>query len=250
MKVNVRAAVARGWAFIRRQKPNYRIGVMHSSVNSLLNGLTSQYNGIFAVALGADSVQLGSLSSIGSAFGALISIPVGLLVDRRGVRPFFLLGIALSSIGALIYALAGDWHVLIVAAVLAAVALRMNSTSCSVICADSVQNQDRATAQNVCGTLASGLSVLAPLLAAVLVTSLGGINAQGMRPLYYLRFAGYAVLFVAVAATLREPQLRHRLQGAAAGGIFKEARQIFAGRPALWRWIAVSTLSALPMAMF
>ena len=92
--------------------------------------------------------------------------------------------------------------------------------------------------------------MLAPLLAAVLVTSLGGINAQGMRPLYYLRFAGYAVLFVAVAATLREPQLRHRLQGAAAGGIFKEARQIFAGRPALWRWIAVSTLSALPMAMF
>lgn len=250
MHRNLKSAAARGWAFIRRQKANYRVGVMHSAANSLLTGLSSQYNAIFAVSLGADSVQLGSLTSIGSAFGALISIPVGLLVDRRGVRPFFLLGIALSGTGALIYALAGDWRVLIISTVLAAIALRLNSTSCSVICSDSVKNEDRATAQNVCGTLASALSVLAPLLAAVLVTSLGGINTQGMRPLYYLRFAGYGALFALVAARLREPVLRRQPQSAGARGLLTDARQIFAGRPALWRWIAVSTLSALPMAMF
>ncbi|MFO7695878.1 MAG: MFS transporter [Anaerolineae bacterium] len=249
MVSRIRIALGRALTFIRRQKPNYRVGVMHSAGNSLLTGLTSQYNGIFAVALGADSVQLGSLTSIGSAIGALISIPLGLAVDRRGVRPFFLLGIALSGAGALLYALAGDWRILIVAAILAAVALRMNSTSCSVICADSVKNEDRATAQSVCGTLAASLSVLAPLLAATLVTHFGGINVQGMRPLYYLRFVGYGVIFAVVASRLREPRVTRASRTGDRWGL-ADARQIFAGRTILWKWIAVSTLSALPMAMF
>ena len=250
MVTKIQAGVNRLLGFIRRQKHNYRVGVARSSANSFLMGLTSQYSAIYTVGLGADSVQLGSLSSVGSAISTLISIPVGWSVDRRGVRPFFLLGIVLSAAGALLYALAHDWRILIATAILASIAGRLSGTSSSVICADSVQNRDRATAQNVCGTLSSLVAMISPLIAAYLVTAFGGMNVEGIRPLYYLRFVGYGLVFLFVAAKLREPRLKRLEKARGPLGFVADFRQLFEGRPALRRWIVISSLASLPMAMF
>jgi MFS family permease len=246
----IRAGVSRSLGFIRRQKPNYQVGVIHSSANSLLMGITSQYTAIYAVGLGADSVQLGSLSSIGSALSTLISIPVGWSVDRHGVRRFFLLGIALSVFVALLYAVAQSWQLLIIAAPLAAVALRLTNTGCSVICADSVKNPDRATAQNVCGSISSVVAMISPLIAATLITAFGGMNVEGIRPLFYLRVVGYGLVFLLVARRLREPQVGRHAGADGPWGFVTDFGQLFAGRPGLRRWIAISALNALPMAMF
>jgi MFS family permease len=213
-------------------------------------GLTNQYSAIYAVGLGADSVQLGSLSSVGGAISTLVSIPVGWLVDRRGIRLFFLLSIVLSAGGALLYALAHDWRILIAAAVLASIAGRLSGTSSSVICADSVQNRDRVTAQNLCGTLSAIASMVSPLLAAYLVTAFGGMNLEGIRPLYYLRFVGYGLVFLFVAAQLREPRRKQPGEINGRAGFVADFRQLFKGRPALRRWIVISALTALPMPMF
>ena len=250
MVSRIQARVDSVLRFIRRQKHNYRVGVARSSANSFLMGLTNQYSAIYAVDLGADSVQLGSLSSVGSAISTLISIPVGWLVDRQGIRPFFLLAIVLSAGGALLYALAHDWRVLIAAAILASISMRLSGTSSSVICADSVQNRDRATAQNLCGTLSSIASTISPLIAAYLVTAFGGMNLEGIRPLYYLRFMGYGLVFLLVAAKLREP--REKQLGEAKGGLglIADFQQLFEERPILRRWIVISTLTSLPMPMF
>ena len=237
-------------SFIRRQKHNYRVGVARASANSFLMGFTNQYNAIYAVGLGADSVQLGSLSSIGGALSALISVPVGWSVDRKGVRLFSLLAIVLSAGGTLFYALVHDWRVLIAATVLASMATRLSSTSSSVICADSVQNRDRMTAQNLCGTLSSVASMLSPLVAAYLVTAFGGINLEGIRPLYYLRLVGYGLVFLLVAVELREPRWRHLGDAKRSLGFVADFRQLFQGRPGLKRWVVVSALTSLPMAMF
>jgi MFS family permease len=250
MAYRIRAGASSVLGFIRRQKHNYRVGVARSSANSFLMGLTNQYNAVYTVGLGADSVQLGSLSSVGSAISTLISIPVGWLVDRRGVKLFALVAIVLSAGGALLYALAHDWRVLIAAAILASVSMRLSGTGSSVICADSVQNRDRVTAQNLCGTLSSIASIISPLIAAYLVTSFGGMTLEGIRPLYYLRFMGYGLVFLLVVAQLQEPQ-RKRL-GKARGrlGFIADFGQLFKGRPALRRWIVVSVLTSLPMSMF
>lgn len=250
MVSRIQARVDSVLRFIRRQKHNYRVGVARSSANSFLMGLTNQYSAIYAVGLGADSVQLGSLSSVGSAISTLLSMPIGWLVDRQGIRPFFLLAIVLSAGGALLYALARDWRVLIAAAILASISGRLSGTSSSVICADSVQNRDRVTAQNVCGTLSAIVSMISPLVAAYLVTAFGGMTLEGIRPLYYLRFVGYGLVFLIVAAKLREP--RRRQLGEAKGnlGFVADFRQLFEGRPVLRRWIVISALTSLPMAMF
>jgi MFS family permease len=250
MSDKTQARVDKVVGFIRRQKHNYYVGVARSSANSFLLGLTNQYNAIYAVDLGADSVQLGSLSSIGSAISTLLSTPVGWLVDRLGIRPFFLLAIVISAGSVLLYALARDWRVLIAAAILTSVATRLSGTSSSVICADSVQNKDRVTAQNLCGALSAIVSMISPLLAAYLVTAFGGMNLEGIRPLYYLRFVGYGLVFLLVAARLREPRRRQPGEAASAAGFIADFRQLLEGRPVLRRWIVVSALTSMSMPMF
>jgi hypothetical protein len=69
-------AIVKAKGFIGRQKRNYRVGVARNAANSFLTGLTSPYSAIYTVGLGADSVQLGAISSVGSAISALISTPV------------------------------------------------------------------------------------------------------------------------------------------------------------------------------
>jgi MFS family permease len=241
--------IKRAIGFVSRQKRNYRVAITRSAASSFLAGLTTQYSSIYTVALGADSVTLGTINSIGSGISALISTPVGWLADRYGIKPFYLLGIGLLAGGTLIYALAPTWEVIIAAVILFSISMRLTGTGCSVICADSVENEDRATAQNLCVTFSSIASLIAPLIAAHLVTLYGGLNAQGIRPLYYLRFAGYGLVLVFVAVQLREPRRIRRAEAGADPGFISEFRQLFEGGGPLWRWVIVASLTGLPMAM-
>jgi MFS family permease len=236
--------------FVFRQKHNYRVGVARSSANGFLVGLTSQYAAIYTVGLGADSVHLGFLSSVGGAITALISLPVGWLMDRHSIKRFVLLAIVSTAGGSLVYALAHDWRYLVAAVVLASIAGSLSNTGCRVICADSVQSRDRVTAQNVCSTLASVIGMISPLVGAYLVTAFGGITVEGIRPLYYLQFAGYSLILLLVFVQLHEPK-REQLAGAKTGfGFVVDFRRLFKGREDLPRWIAISALTTLPMALF
>ena len=243
-------AIRKVRAFMARQKHNYRVGVARSSANNFLSRLTSQYSAIYTVGLGANVVQLGFLSSVTGAIGALISTPVGWLVDRHGIKRFYLLAVVLMAGGSLFYALAYDWRFLVGAAILASIAGRLSSTGCRVICADSVQSKDRLTAQNVCGTLASIVGMISPFIGAYLVTLFGGMTVEGIRPLYYLQFAGYGLVFFLVAFQLREPQQEHLVSTKSRFGFISDFRLLFEGRRDLGRWIAISALTSLPMAMF
>lgn len=245
----VATTVERAIGFVRRQKHNYRVAITRSAVNSFLLNLTAQYDSIYAVALGADSVALGTISSIGNGIAALISTPVGWLVDRYGLKRFYLLGIGLLAGGALIYALAPNWQVIIAATILLSISMRLTGTGCSVICADSVRNKDRATAQNLCVTFASLLSMIAPLAAAPLVTAFGGMTAEGIRPLYHIRFVGYGLVFLFVAAQLREPRRGRMAEARADLGFMGDFKQLFEGGGPLRRWMMISSLTWLPMAM-
>lgn len=243
--------VAGGWAkakgFLMRQKRNYRVAIARSASSSFLANLTAQYNSIYTVALGADSVQVGTISSIGGAISALISTPVGWLVDRYGVKRFYLLALALMAGGALIYGLAPGWQAIIAATILLSLGMRLTGTGCSVVCADSVPNEDRATAQNLCVSFSSIASVVAPLLGAYLITRFGGLSAGGIRPLYYLRFAGYVIIFVFLLFTLREP--KRELTRDEGTGFVQDFRALLGSSGVLQRWVIVASLTGLPMAM-
>lgn len=249
MQVAIRARLRGAAGFVARQKRNYRVAVVRSSATAALLNLTQQYNSIYTVALGADSVQLGLVSSVGSVMGSLISTPVGWLVDRYGIRRLYLLAIALMGGSALVFGLARDWRAIIPATILASLSMRLTGTGCSVICADSVHSEDRVTAQNVCVTFSSIASMLSPLLAAYLVTAFGGMNVAGIRPLHYLRFAGYGLVLAFVAAQLREPRQGMLGPQARRAGFLTSFRELFDDGKPLGRWLLVASLTALPTAM-
>lgn len=239
----------RALGFVKRQKRNYRVAITRSAGSSFLMNLTAQSNAIYTVALGADSVTLGTISSIGNGISALISTPVGWLVDRFGIKWFQVLAIMLLAAGALTYALAPSWEWIIVATILFSISMSLVGTGCSVICSDSIENRDRATAQNLCVTFSSTVSLIAPLIAAHLITLSGGLNAAGIRPLYYIRFAGYGLLLLFVATQLREPYRPRSIDDRSEASFVDGFKQLFIGQRVLRRWIAVSALTWLPMAM-
>jgi DHA1 family multidrug resistance protein-like MFS transporter len=244
-----KTAIAQVGGFIKRPKRNYRVAITRAATSSFLLNLTLQYDSIYTVALGANKIQLGSISSIGTGVSSLISTPVGWLVDRYGLKIFYLLGIGLQALGMLIYATAFSWKAIIVAMILTSISMRLIGTGCSVICADSLNNEDRATGQNFCVTLSRLSALISPMIAAFLVTAFGGMNVEGIRPLYYIQFVGYFLIFLLVAAKLREPE---RIKISEEGGkksFISDFRRLFEHSTALRRWIVVASLGQLPMAL-
>jgi len=55
-----------------------------------------QYQQLYTTALGADPVELGSLNSLGSVVNSFISVPMGWIVDKYGVKKVMSLGLGLS----------------------------------------------------------------------------------------------------------------------------------------------------------
>jgi MFS family permease len=249
LTATVPAAIKDLIGLVKRQKHNYRVAITRSAANTFLLNLTAQYDSIYTVALGANSVELGTINSIGNGVSALISMPVGWLIDRYGLKPFYLLGMGLLAGVALLYALAPTWQAIIAAMIIFSISMSLTGTGCSVICADSVGNEDRATAQNLCVTLASLCSMVAPLAAPALITAFGGMTVEGIRPLYYVRFVGYALILFFVAAQLREPKRVPTLEPMANPGFIGDFRQIFKTGGPLRRWLLVASLTWFPMAV-
>jgi MFS family permease len=220
-------AITRALGFVKRQKRNYRVTVTRAALSSFLAGLTFQYDSIYTVGLGADKVRLGGIGSIGAAIGSLIAAPVGWLVDRY----------------------APDWRAIILAMILLSISMRLTGTGCGVLCADSLKNKDRSTGQNLCNTISRSLALLSPLIGARLITAFGGMNVEGIRPLYYIQFVGYGLIFLFVAAQLSEPERMKSAEEAADSSVIHDFRRLFKQRTALKRWIAVASLSRVPMVM-
>ena len=70
-------AVRRSAGFIRRQTHNFKVIVVRRAVQAIAMNLSGQYNAIYARSLGANPVQIGSIQSVGTAVGALVSLPAG-----------------------------------------------------------------------------------------------------------------------------------------------------------------------------
>jgi len=242
-------AVATAHRFMIRQKHNYRVAVSRQAMSSFLANLTVQYNSIYITGLGANPVQLGGISSAASGVGALLSLPVGWLVDRYSLRKLYLTGILLTAVASLMYGLASGWKLIIVASIAAVPASQFLGAGCSVICRDSVANRDRLTAQNICVTLASAGGLGAPAVAAALVTTTGGLTSRGIRPLYWIQVTGYLVVFFVVLRRLGEPSYLREPRAARLADFAADFRQLLETGSPLKKWMLVALLTSMPQAM-
>lgn len=233
--------------FIRRQERNFKIVLTRRALHAFLSNLTYQYRSIYIVALGADPVQLGSLQSVGNGISSLISVPVGWLIDRYDLKKVFLLGIAMLAGAGLFYASAPHWMMLFPAVILFSLGLRLTCESCTVTCAHSLPNPDRATGRGFCTSISSAAAMFSPLVGAFLITLFGGLNARGIRPLYAIQFAGFSLIFAFIATKLTDSRAARPKREDL--NFIRDLREVFSHGQGLKRWILINALVTIPFSM-
>ena len=241
-------------AFFNRQARDWRVAVIRQAVNRFFYQLSFPYLSIFIVALGATKTQLGLVNSIGLVTGALVGPLAGWLVDRTGVRRVFLTGVGAAAVAYLVYAVAGHWVIALAATGVYWLGLRVAGTGCSTVCASSLADSDRATGMNLCSALSSVMLIFGPLAGAGLVAAFGGVdladgsvNVAGIRPLFFISFAGIGGAFIFLALQLSNTYGK-TLAGTSAG-LFKDISRVFERGRNLKRWMVITSATWLPWGM-
>lgn len=232
-------------SFWKRQKRNWRIVVTRMVFNRFFSQLTIDYANIYVRALGASPVQLGEVNGIGALIRTLIATPIGWIQDRYSLRKLFTIGVGLLVIVSLCYAVAFDWKMIIPAILLEQFAMRQGS--CVIICDVCLERKDRATGKALCEGIGSTPSLIAPILAAYLISFLGGITVSSIRFLYWIQFVTRLSLFFFIFIKLKEV-VREKVYGETTSFV-GSFREVFKHGVALKRWIVFSTVSMFTMNM-
>jgi MFS family permease len=234
--------------FLNRQQRDWKVTVVRTSLDKFAYQMIFPYLSIFIVALGATATQLGMVNSIGMIMAGVVCPLVGWLIDRKGPKKIYLSGIGFLIVSYFTYGVAQNWAVTIIAMIAYWLGFTISQQSCGTICGNCLANDDRATGMTICETVAAGLLGMAgPMLGAWLVTIFGGVNADGIRPLFFIALA--VIIFTLF---LVYTQLSDRKWSTASGigktlfadlyGIMKEGRY-------LKRWLVIASLGNLPLGM-
>ena len=242
-------AVSRGFKFFMKQDRDWRITVTRTNISMFLYKVVLPYISIYVLALGATGTQLGIVNGIGMAIAGISGPLGGWLVDRISIKKVYLIGIVVLAGAYLTYGLAQNWPIIIVAMVAFWLGQNTSILGCSVICANSMKNEERATGMAICETFGMGLlGLAAPMVGAWLVTAFGGITVEGIRPLFYVCLAGTVATFFLVLSQVSNRRWGGKIQGVNSNP-FKGFMQVFKeGRnKKLKRWLLFVALTGMEM---
>jgi len=229
----------------RRQNLNWRTVVTRQVFNRFFNQLTMQYSNIFIRSLGASALQLGAVNSASGIGSTLISLPLGYLQDRYSLRKIYLLGISMLTLSPLFYAVANRWELVIPAILIAGLCQRLGS--CVIICDLSLPNEDRATGKALCEGVGALPTLLSPTIAALLITFFGGMNVDGIRPLYWIQFAAQILLVFYAAMKMVEMERPARKDKSIKP--IEDFREVFRRGTATKRWLLFLATNYFTMSM-
>jgi len=245
--MKVGSAVKRGLGFFARQEETFKINLLRVSAQNFFLTLSQQYESLYIVALGATPLQLGMINGIGGVAGAITAAPTGWLADKYGTRKILLLATSLLALGALIFAFAPDWTVIVPAMFITTLAYRTVMTVCPIICGSCLRDEERATGMQLCDTLSSAPNLIAPIVAALMIARFGGISVEGVSPLYYLKFLGFSLIFILILKMFRDPEKKQEER--VTSGFLEGLRQVNSEGEAVRRWIIIISLSTVPLSI-
>jgi len=238
----------KGIVFFRELHHDWKVTALRSSIDRLLYQMVLPYLSIYTLALGATYTQLGLVNFIGMAVAGFISPFNGWLIDRIGTKAIYLIGVAFLALSFFIYGLAQSWSIIILALMAYWIGFTVSMHGCAVICGNFLKPHQRATAMSCCETLAMGLmGMLGPMLGAFLVITFGGVNTSGIRPLFFIAFAGTVGTFFLVKTQISNR--RWGDSGASKPSFLADLKQVFQQGRNLKRWLLVSSITFLPQGM-
>ncbi|HEY5433967.1 MAG TPA: MFS transporter [Candidatus Limnocylindrales bacterium] len=233
--------------FLRRQQRDWMVTVVRTSLDRLAYQMVFPYLSIYIIALGATATQLGLVNSLGMLVAGLAGPFTGWLIDRHGPRSFYLAGIALLAVAYLTYALAQSWGITILAMMAYWLGYSISGHSCATICGNCLANQDRATGMTFCETVAAGLlGIVGPILGTVIVVSSGDVDADAIRPLFFIAFAITVGSFLFILTQLSGQRWGARGTGRA---VFRDLGEVLSEGRYLKRWLVIAAIGQLPVGM-
>jgi len=199
---------AAGWVvgFFRRQRRPFKVNIVRNLVQNFSLGLTQQYQSIYITVLGADPVQLGLVSGVGGLANAMVTVPAGWLADRFGIRRVLLVSVSLMALGYVLFGAARSWEFTVFALVLTSSTWGAGMVVCPMICGSALRSEERATGMQICDTVTAVPRILAPVAAAYIITLFGGIDAGGIRPLYWIEVGGLLVAILIIYRFFEDPR--------------------------------------------
>jgi len=240
----VRLSGIRG--FVERQSHNYRMILVRSAGAYFLMNLTSNYFSIYTTGLGADSVTLGGIRSVSSAVNTLISLPSGWISDNYNLRKVMGAGMAIQVIMVALLALARNWTWVLVSMALEPFTMALMFRSQTVMMSNALKDGDRATGFGLRQIVGQLVGITAPIPAALLVGYFGGLNVEGIRPLFFMRAVGLAILYAYVYTKLDDVPPQPRPEKSS---VLQDFREVLEGGKGLKAWIAVSCLGSVVWGM-
>lgn len=240
--------LSKGVGFLENLPRDWKITALRTSIYRFFYQMLLPYVSIYTIALGATGTQLGMVNGIGMGAAGALGPFTGWLIDRIGTKKIYLAGIGLLAISYFFYGVAQSWPIIIVAVLAYWIGFTISTHGCAVICGNSLPVADRATAMSCCETLAAGfLGMISPVLGAWLVSIFGGVNVNGIRPLFFLNLAGTLATFLLLLT-----QLSGRKWGSLGGSkpdFLKDLSQVFEQGHNLKRFLVISAFTFLPQGM-
>jgi MFS family permease len=235
--------------FLKRQHPDWKVTVGRTALQRFVYQSLLPYLSIYIIALGATATQLGLVNSAGMIVAGIVGPLTGWFIDKTGPKKIYLIGISMLAISYLTYALAHSWQITLLAMAAYWLGHSISMHGCATVCGNCLTNEDRATGMTICETVAAGLlGMVGPMLGAWIVTASGGVNVEGIRPLFYFSLAIVIGSFFLVLTQLSGNRWVKRREQAASN-LFHDIFQVLKGGQYKKRWLMITSITSLPLAM-
>jgi MFS family permease len=240
--------IKRSFKYLLKQERAFKVNLARNMSQSVFLGATQQYQSIFIIALGARVVQLGFGTAVAGIASIGAALLVGWLSSHFNLKKIFMLGVALIVTASFFFVTATEWWMIIPALVIMTFALRVTSTVCPTICGSCFKSHERATGMALCDMLSSLPRLIVPIGAAYLVTYFGGLNTQGIRPLYMIQFAGLCFTFIMIWRLFEEPHNITLAKSATKekASFIRNVKQLFSEVKHVKTWIIYMAIGSIP----
>jgi len=238
--------ITKSLRFLTKQQKPFKVNILKNMLLNSSLGLTQQYQSIYVTLLGATAIQLGYVASLGGVANTLLSIPFGLLADRQGVKRMIMASLILFAIGYSIFGLAQSWQLTALAYLFTSMAILISNNVCPMVCGACLNSVERTTGMQLCDTVAAIPRLFSPVAAAIIISYLGGLTAEGIKPLFWLGTAGILVALIVIFRLFQNPTPPRSIDDR---DIKVGLRRVFQEGVKVRRWLVYYMLMSIPWYM-
>jgi MFS family permease len=229
--------------FLLRQDKPFKVNLIKNIVMNFGIGLTQQYQSIYVIALGATALQLGYVTSLGGVVTMILSIPLGLIADRLGIKKMMTTALILLTLGYTAFALATEWTQTAYAYIFTAIGLLIGNNVCPMVCGTCLRSTERTTGMQFCDTAGAIPRLFAPIVAALIIAYYGGLNPTGIKPVFTLTAFIILAALLYFHKTFKNPTTAKQPDGTS---LTKGLVRVFQEGVHVKRWLAYYTLMVMP----